>query len=64
MLIEKISANDFEKVKSKEKTIDVCLVEGVKSEVNIGTSILYKKEPDLIEGVIVKVTDIKYLIHF
>lgn len=64
MYIIKINTEDFEKIKKKEKTIEVSLVEGMLVEVSVGASILFKKEPDLIEGVVAKVTDIKFYNSF
>lgn len=64
MFIIKINSEDFEKIKLKEKTIEAGVVEGVLAEVGVGASILFKKEPDLIDGVVVKVTDIKYYNSF
>ena len=64
MYIIKINAEDFEKIKKKEKIIEVSLVEGMLAEVGVGASILFKKEPDLIEGVVAKVTDVKFYNSF
>ena len=44
--------------------IEVGLSSGIKAEVNIGNTILFKKEPHLLEGVVAKVVDIKYYNSF
>jgi len=64
MFIIKINTEDFEKIKSKEKYLETGLAKSPLGEINVGNTILFKKEPDLIEGVVAKVTDIKYYNSF
>ena len=64
MYIIKIAEESFDKIKSHEKTIEVGILEGELSRIDVGASLLFKKEPDLIEGVVAKVIDVKVYSSF
>lgn len=64
MFIMKLSSEHFDKVKSGSKTYEVRLNDEGRQKIGIGDSIIFKRLPDLIDGVIVKVTDVKVFPSF
>lgn len=59
MFIMKLKPEFFDQVKSGKKIYEVRLYDEKRQKVTIGDNIIFKREPDLIDGVIVRVTDIK-----
>jgi len=59
MFIMKLTSEFFDQVKSGKRTYEIRIYDEKRQKVAIGDNIIFKKLPDLIDGVIVKVTDIK-----
>ena len=59
MFIMKLKPEFFDQVKSGKKTYEVRLHDEKRQKIGIGDSIIFKKMPELIDGVIVKVVDVK-----
>ena len=59
MFIMKLKSEFFDQVKSGKKIYEVRLNDEKRQKIGIVDSIIFKKEPELIDGVIVKVTDVK-----
>lgn len=59
MFIMKLKPEFFEQVKSGKKIYEVRLHDEKRQKIGIGDNIIFKKEPELIDGVIVKVVDVK-----
>ncbi len=47
----KLQANSFDKIKSKEKTIEIRLYDERRKGIRIGDIILFKKEPEQVETI-------------
>lgn len=59
MFIMKLSSEHFDKVKSGSKTYEVRLYDENRQKIGVGDNIIFKREPDLLDGVIVRVVDVK-----
>ena len=55
----KLDPEHFDNVKSGSKTYEVRLFDEKRQKVKVGDNIIFKKQPELLDGVIVKVEDIK-----
>ena len=55
----KLDGQFFDQVKSGKKTYEVRLYDEKRQKIGIGDNIIFKKQPELIDGVIVKVVDVK-----
>ena len=64
MFIMKLNAEMFDKVKSGKKTYEVRLLDEKRQKIGVGDTIIFKKEPDLIDGVVVKVIDARVFPSF
>ena len=64
MFIMKLNSEMFDKVKSGKKTYEVRLLDEKRQKIGIGDTIIFKREPDLIDGVVVKVVDAKVFPSF
>lgn len=64
MFIMKLDPELFEKVKSGVKTYEVRLFDEKRQRVKVGDNIIFKKQPELLDGVIVRVVDIKRFATF
>ena len=58
MFIMKLDTEFFDQVKSGKKIYEIRLYDEKRRGIGIGDSIIFKKRPDLIDGVIVKVVDV------
>lgn len=59
MFIMKLESEFFDKVKSGEKSYEVRLYDEKRQKIGIGETIIFKRHPGLIDGVVVKVVDVK-----
>lgn len=59
MFIMKLKPEFFDQVKSGKKIYEVRLHDEKRQKIGIGDNIIFKKEPELIDGVIVRVVDVK-----
>ncbi|MBQ7351785.1 MAG: ASCH domain-containing protein [Clostridia bacterium] len=59
MFIMKLKPEFFDQVKSGKKIYEVRLHDEKRQKIGVGDSIIFKKMPELIDGVIVKVVDVK-----
>ena len=64
MFIMKLNAEMFEKVKSGKKTYEVRLLDEKRQKVGVGDTIIFKKQPELIDGVVVKVVEARVFQSF
>ncbi len=64
MFIMKLKAEPFEKIKSKEKIWEIRLNDEKRRNVHVGDVILFKKMPDLLEGIVTRVVDKKFFKSF
>ena len=64
MFIMKLNAEMFDKVKSGNKTYEVRLLDEKRQKIGVGDTIIFKKEPDLIDGVVVKVVEARVFPSF
>ncbi len=64
MVVMKLKQEPFEQIKSGVKIWEVRLNDDKRKAIHIGDRILFKKLPDLLEGVLTKVVDIKHFNHF
>lgn len=64
MFIMKLSSEHFDRVKDGSKVYEVRLNDENRQKIGIGDCIIFKKMPDLIDGVIVRVTDVKVFSSF
>ena len=60
----KLNPEPFEKIKSHKKIWEVRLNDDKRKGIHIGDRILFKKQPELLEGVLAKVVDIKHFNSF
>lgn len=59
MFIMKLDAPFFDQVKSGKKIYEIRLYDEKRQKIGIGDNIIFKKQPELIDGVVVKVVDVK-----
>jgi len=59
MYIMKLKEEFFDKVKSGKKIYEVRLYDEKRQKVCVGDTIIFKKMPELIDGVVTKVVDVK-----
>ena len=59
MFIMKLDAQFFDQVKSGKKIYEVRLYDEKRQKIGIGDNIIFKKQPELIDGVVVRVVDVK-----
>ena len=64
MIVMKLRELPFEQIKSKQKIWEVRLNDDKRKSIHIGDSILFRKLPDLFEGVVCRVVDIKHFQSF
>lgn len=64
MIVMKLNPEPFEKIKSHKKIWEVRLNDDKRKGIHIGDRILFKKQPELLEGVLAKVVDIKHFNSF
>ena len=64
MYIMKMKEEFFDKVKSGQKIYEVRLYDEKRQKICIGDTIIFKKMPDLIDGVVTKVVDVKRFENF
>jgi ASC-1-like (ASCH) protein len=55
----KLKPEFFDQVKSGKKTYEVRLYDEKRQKIAVGDTIIFKKEPELLDGVIVKVVDVR-----
>jgi ASC-1-like (ASCH) protein len=60
----KMKEEFFDKVKSGQKIYEVRLYDEKRQKICIGDTIIFKKMPDLIDGVVTKVVDVKRFENF
>ncbi|MBE5736026.1 MAG: ASCH domain-containing protein [Clostridiales bacterium] len=59
MFIMKMQGEFFDQVKSGKKIYEVRLYDEKRQKIGIGDTIIFKKQPELIDGVVTKVVDVK-----
>ena len=59
MFIMKLKPEFFDQVKSGKKIYEIRLHDEKRQKIGVGDNIIFKKEPELIDGVIVRVVDVK-----
>ena len=59
MFVMKLTTDHFDKLKSGKKIYEVRLNDESRQKIGVGDNIIFKREPDLLDGVIVRVTDVK-----
>ena len=64
MFIMKLNAEMFEKFKYGKKTYEVRLLDEKRQKIGVGDTIIFKKQPDLIDGVVVKVVEARVFQSF
>ena len=64
MIVMKLRELPFDQIKSKVKIWEVRLNDEKRKNINIGDSILFRKLPDLFDGVVCRVVDKKYFTSF
>lgn len=64
MFVMKLKSEFFDQVKSGKKIYEVRLNDEKRQKIGVGDCIIFKKEPELLDGVIVKVTDVKRFATF
>lgn len=57
MVIMKLQPEHFEKIKSGEKTYEIRINDEKRQQINVGDIVVFKKEPDLYEGIVVRVLE-------
>ena len=60
MYIMKLKPEYFNMVKEGKKSIEVRLLDDKRKMFKVGDTILLKKEPELFDGVVIKISEIKY----
>lgn len=60
----KLNSEMFDKVKSGQKTFEVRLLDEKRQKIGVGDTIIFKRQPDLIDGVVVKVVEAKVFPNF
>lgn len=64
MIVMKLKELPFDQIKSKVKTWEVRLNDEKRQNIQIGDSILFRKLPDLFDGIVCRVVDKKYFNTF
>ena len=64
MFIMKVKEEYFEKIKMGAKIYEVRLLDEKRKQFKINDTILLKKEPELFEGIVIRIVDIKYFNSF
>lgn len=64
MYIMKLQEQPFEQIKSGLKKWEIRLNDEKRKNIKIGDSILFRKLPDLLSGIVVEVEDVKYFSSF
>lgn len=64
MIIMKLKELPFEQIKNKSKIWEVRLNDEKRKNINVGDSILFRKLPDLFDGIVCKVVDKKHFNSF
>ena len=59
MFVMKLSGEHFDRLKTGKKIYEVRLYDETRRKICIGDNIIFKREPDMLEGVIAKVVDVK-----
>ena len=59
MFVMKIQEDFFEQIKSGKKVYEVRIYDESMHKIVVGDTIIFKKLPNLIDGVVAKVTDVK-----
>ena len=64
MFVMKLKSEPFEQIKAKEKIWEIRLNDEKRRKVHVGDVILFKKMPDLLEGIVARVVDKKFFKSF
>ena len=64
MYIMKVKPEYFEKIKTGKKIYEIRLLDDKRKLIKMGDTILLKKLPEVIEGVVLKVVDIRFFDTF
>lgn len=64
MFIMKLKPEYFDLIKSGKKVYEVRLLDEKRRQFKLGDSLLLKKEPELLEGIVVKIIEVKYFNTF
>ena len=59
MYMMKLDASFFDKMKARKKIYEVRLYDEKRQSVSVGDKIIFKRRPELIEGLVVRVTEIR-----
>ena len=60
----KLKPEYFDLIKSGKKIYEVRLLDEKRRQFKVGDSLLLKKEPELFDGVVVRITEVKYFNTF
>lgn len=64
MVVMKLEEIPFEQIRAKSKIWEVRLNDEKRQNIAIGDSVLFRKLPDLFDGMVCRVVDIKYFNSF
>lgn len=64
MVIMRLQPEFFEKIKNGEKIYEIRLNDEKRQQVNVGDIVIFKKEPDCYEGIVVKVLEKRFFRNF
>ena len=64
MYIMKVKPEYFEKIKSGDKKYEIRLLDEKRQQFKVGDSILLKKEPDLMDGLVIRILEVRRFLRF
>ena len=64
MYIMKVKPEYFEKIKSGKKIYEIRLLDEKRKMLKVGDTVLLKKEPELFDGIVIRISEIKHFNTF
>jgi len=64
MFIMKVKPEYFDKIKAGKKIYEIRLLDDKRKLLKVGDTVLLKKEPELFDGIVIRITEIKYFNTF
>lgn len=64
MYIMKVKPEYFDKIKNGKKLYEIRLLDDKRKLLKVGDSVLLKKEPDMFDGIVIRITEIKHFNTF